>query len=116
LQVTDPDSNQNPNIIDKVTVRVKNENDFDGVKSDNTDWEDVLFTETGKNTGLFTGTITLTVAASKPDDNALCAHAGDVIQAYYNDHIQVAGEYDEKMNIKIKVIAPIQNMYGKNNQ
>lgn len=112
LQVSDSDSNQNPNVVDKITLRVKNENDFDGVKSENTDWEDLLFTETGKNTGVFTGTITLTVAASKPDDNMLCAHAGDIIHAYYNDHIQAAGEYDEKMHITIKVIAPVQNITG----
>lgn len=114
LQVNDSDSNQNPNIIDKVTLRVKNENDFDGNKSENTDWEDILLTETGKNTGVFTGIITLTVGASKPGDNSLCAHAGDTLNAYYNDHIQIAGEYDEKMHVKIKVIAPVQNITGRN--
>lgn len=115
LQVTDQDSNQDPNIIDKVTVRVKNENNFDGIKSEDTDWEDIKFTETGKNTGVFTGTITLTVAPSKPDDNAICAQPGDILHAYYNDHIQIAGEYDEKTHLTIKVVAPIIKVAGKSN-
>jgi len=115
IRVSDNDANLDPNIIDKVTVRIKNENNFEGIKSEDTDWEDVKFTETGKDTGVFTGTITLTVAPSKPDDNAICAQPGDTLHAYYNDHIQVAGEYDEKTHLRIKVVAPIIKVAGSSN-
>ena len=76
LQITDPDMNLNPDAIDKFDTSVWSDSDSGGIK--------ISMTETGPDTGIFQGAVTLTTDLSS-SGSRLHAASGDTITAEYTD-------------------------------
>ncbi len=76
LQITDPDMNLNPDAIDKFDTSVWSDSDSGGIK--------LTMTETGPNTGIFQGAVTLTTDLSS-SGNRLHVSSGDTVTAEYID-------------------------------
>ncbi len=76
LQITDPDMNLNPDAIDKFDTSVWSDSDSGGIK--------ISMTETGPDTGIFQGVVTLTTDLSS-SGSRLHVASGDTITAEYTD-------------------------------
>lgn len=76
LQITDPDMNLNPDAIDKFDTSVWSDSDSGGIK--------ISMTETGPDTGIFQGAVTLTTDLSS-SGSRLHVASGDTITAEYTD-------------------------------
>ncbi|MDE1817965.1 MAG: hypothetical protein KGI19_05135 [Thaumarchaeota archaeon] len=76
LQITDPDMNLNPDAIDKFDTSVWSDSDSSGIK--------VSMTETGPDTGIFQGAVTLTTDLSS-SGSRLHVSSGDTVTAEYTD-------------------------------
>ena len=76
LQITDPDMNLNPDAIDKFDTNVWSDSDSGGIK--------LSMTETGPDTGIFQGAVTLTTDSSS-SGSRLHVSSGDTITAEYTD-------------------------------
>ncbi|MGI0006846.1 MAG: hypothetical protein ACREAR_02475 [Nitrosotalea sp.] len=76
LQITDPDMNLNPDAIDKFDTNVWSDSDSGGIK--------LSMTETGPDTGIFQGAVTLTTDSSS-SGSRLHVSSGDTMTAEYTD-------------------------------
>ncbi len=76
VTVMDMDLNVNHEAIDTLSISLKTESG---------DEEDLLLTETGKNTGVFKGSLTLQEGEVNPGDGSLQALHGDTLTATYFD-------------------------------
>lgn len=76
LQITDPDMNLNPKAIDKFETSVWSDSDSGGTK--------IAMTETGKNTGVFQGTVYFTTDFQSSGER-LHVSNGDTITGEYID-------------------------------
>jgi len=85
LSVSDADLNSLPTIIETVIVSVRN--DVTG------ELEDVILTETGPNTGVFTGSLATIYGASAGANNSgtMNSKNGDTITVTYNDALGSTG-------------------------
>jgi len=76
VQVQNPDANQNPAAVETVSVVIT---------TTSGDRETVTLTETGTNTGVFTGCITANTGAAVPGNGVLNAPGGSGLIATYTD-------------------------------
>ena len=76
------------------------------------DWEDVRLRETGKATGLFEGWLKTTLLPSINGDEKLGVQQGDILDVFYNDAIQRAGEYNRRLDAEVHVVAPVHLVTG----
>ncbi len=84
MTVTDADLNTNTGVVDSVGVDVTN--DATG------ETEQIILTETGANTGVFTATLPTTEAASGANnDGTLAVEVGTTVTASYTDQLDSAG-------------------------
>ena len=77
ISVNDPDLNLHPDEPDTMTVNVKSTSDEKGIF--------LVATETGKSTGVFTGTVLFTTGDSAQNSFRLKVAPGDVITATYTE-------------------------------
>ena len=77
IRVNDPDLNLRPDESDTATINVKSTSDEKGIF--------LVATETGKSTGVFTGTVLFTTGDSDQNSFRLKVVPGDVITATYSE-------------------------------
>ena len=77
IQVIDPDMNINPEIIDKIDLKVTSDSDAAGIVA--------TATETNEASGVFEATISFTQTQTS-SGNRLFANPGDVLHAKYTDY------------------------------
>ncbi|MFK8029058.1 MAG: OmpA family protein [Gammaproteobacteria bacterium] len=85
IEVTDADVNISPTMVETVVVNVVND--------DTGEVEQVGLTETGPNTGVFTGTVDTTpgTVAGANNDGTINTQAGDSVTVTYVDQVDVNG-------------------------
>ena len=84
VTVTDADVNTNPAVADSVGVNIVND--------DTGEVEQIVLTETGANTGVFTATVPTTLApAGANNDGTLNGSDGDSVLASYTDQLDASG-------------------------
>ena len=84
VTVTDADLNTNPAVADSVGVDIVND--------DTGEVEQIVLTETGANTGVFTATVPTTLAsAGANNDGTLNGSDGDSVTASYTDQLDASG-------------------------
>ena len=76
LQITDPDMNLNPDVIDKFETSIWSDSDSGGIK--------LTMIETGQNTGVFQGIVDFTNDLDS-SGNRLHVSSGDTVTAEYTD-------------------------------
>lgn len=94
LKVADDDKNTNSAVVETITVVVQN--------SANNDRETVTLTETGINTGVFTGSRPSSITdGATLEDGTVKAVAGDILQVSYTDAI-----FDDSCTDIAQIIVP----------
>ncbi len=84
VTVTDPDINSNAAVVETVGVDV--------VNNATGELEQIILTETGPNTGVFTGTLpSIAGVAGTNNDGVLNVEGGDTVTASYTDQIDAVG-------------------------
>ncbi|AWH74819.1 hypothetical protein DCS32_11815 [Dokdonia sp. Dokd-P16] len=98
LSVSDADLNENPSVAETVNVIVKN--DITGES------EVITLTETGPNTGVFTGTVDTIygVSAGANNDGIINTQVGDTVTIFYNDQLDENGT--------LTVLTDVDNVLG----
>jgi hypothetical protein len=95
ITITDPDRNLDPNAIDTITVIVR---------TSRGDEVTIVLTETGPNTGVFTGRVPTEFSENiNPTDGVLQIIGGDTIQVIYRDPLDSQGRVDHDTVITIEV-------------
>ena len=98
LSVSDADLNENPSVAETVNVIVKN--DITGES------EVITLTETGPNTGVFTGTVDTVygTSAGANNDGIINTQVGDTVTIFYNDQLDENGT--------LTVLTDVDNVLG----
>ncbi|WP_405250311.1 beta strand repeat-containing protein [Dokdonia sp. Asnod3-C12] len=98
LSVSDADLNEDPSVAETVNVIVKN--DITGES------EVIILTETGPNTGVFTGTVDTIygVSAGANNDELINTQVGDTVTIFYNDQLDENGT--------LTVLTDVDNVLG----
>ena len=98
LSVSDADLNENSLVAETVNVIVKN--DITGES------EVIILTETGPNTGVFTGTVDTIygVSAGANNDGIINTQVGDTVTIFYNDQLDENGT--------LTVLTDVDNVLG----
>lgn len=96
VMVTDRDLNHNASAIETMTVDLLGETESNP--------EQVVLTETGPNTGTFTGTCPIALGGTAIHDNgALEARHGETISARYTDEINLSG-YPRLVSVSARIV------------
>ncbi len=85
VTVNDADANRDPSVVETITVTVVNDATGEG--------ETLILTETGPNTGVFTGTLptVFDTLAGPANDGLMVTRHGDTVTASYQDVFTAAG-------------------------
>lgn len=96
VMVTDRDINRDASAIETMTVDLLGETESNP--------EQVVLTETGPNTGTFTGTCRIALGGTAIHDNgALEARHGETISARYTDEINLSG-YPRLVSVSARIV------------
>tara|TARA_R110002012_G_scaffold311141_1_gene520411 strand:- start:2418 stop:5834 length:3417 start_codon:yes stop_codon:yes gene_type:complete len=98
LSVSDADLNEDPSVAETVNVIVKNDTTGES--------EVIILTETGPNTGVFTGTVDTIygVSAGANNDGLINTQVGDTVTIFYNDQLDENGT--------LTVLTDVDNVLG----
>ena len=99
LRVDDADQNGSTGTADTVTVVLTNVNG---------DHETVTLTETGNDTGVFTGSIPSDLASASQDDGTLQVQQGETVTMTYTDAVDAAGGTNQSRTDTLQIRAPGQ--------
>lgn len=95
LSFHDADQNQNKNLAETITLTVQ---------TSAGDHEEVVLTETGPDTGLFTGSINTTYSeTTHPGDNVVQVKANDQVTITYIDPLDAEGHVNEPKTTTVRV-------------
>ena len=97
ITVTDQDENHSASVSNTVPVTVTSTADATGIS--------VTLTETGVNSGVFTGTMTLNRTGSNDTTDLIHAHGGETVTAHYTDAVKADGTVDAAVTAAATVAA-----------
>ena len=101
VRVTDNDRNRDPTAIDTVVVTLKSDSTGDS--------ESLVLTETGVNTGVFTGFISTQIGTAKSGDCVLQVSRASRVEGRYDDST------DSDTSVAVAVVDPLGLLFNSQN-
>lgn len=99
VSINDADLNTDPASVDSVSVNVTNNTTAEN--------EIVLLTETGANTGIFSGTVSTVLDSAGPDnDGTINVQVGNTLTALYDDTVSSTGAPATRTSMVIVINSP----------